>query len=70
MLVSNVSWTEIMSDEVQTKVRAGIKKMVKGKSEAQLSDSVDVLILTTAHDAEDGRSVSYTHLTLPTILRV
>ena len=52
MLVSNVSWTEIMSDEAQTKVRAWIKKMVKGKSEAQFSDSVDVLILTTAHDAE------------------
>ena len=59
MLVSNVSWTEIMSDEVQTKVRAGIKKMVKGKSEAQLSDSVDVLILTTAHDAEDGRLIRH-----------
>ena len=48
-----------MSDEVQTKVRAGIKKMVKGKSEAQLSDSVDVLILTTAHDAEDGRLIRH-----------
>ena len=48
-----------MSDEVQTKVRAWIKKMVKGKSEAQLSDSVDVLILTTAHDAEDGRLIRH-----------
>ena len=59
MLVSNVSWTEIMSDEAQTKVRAWIKKMVKGKSEAQFSDSVDVLILTTAHDAEDGRLIRH-----------